>query len=58
MERVNYFIIGAYLNPSSIANYDVATKVPDALKKIFQSFIIVYFPSLAKLFSREIKSRL
>lgn len=50
--RVNYFIIGAYLSPASIANYDVATKVPDALKKIFQSFIIVYFPSLAKLFSQ------
>ncbi len=50
--RVNIFIIGAYLSPVSIANFDVATKVPDALKKIFQSFIIVYFPNLAKLFSQ------
>lgn len=49
--RMNIFIIAAYLNPASIANYDVATKVPVALKKIFQSFIIVYFPNLSKLFS-------
>ncbi len=49
--RSNIFIIGAFMNPSSVANYDVANKVPIALKKIFQSFIIVYFPNLAKLFS-------
>jgi O-antigen/teichoic acid export membrane protein len=49
--RMNIFIIGAYLNPAAIANFDVASKVPVALKKIFQSFIIVYFPNLAKLFS-------
>lgn len=49
--RSNIFIIGAYLNPSSVANFDVANKVPIALKKIFQSFIIVYFPNLSKLFS-------
>ena len=50
--RMNIFIIGLYLNPSSVANYDVASKVPQALKKIFSSFIIVYFPNLAKLFSQ------
>jgi O-antigen/teichoic acid export membrane protein len=50
--RMNIFIIGLYLYPSSVANYDVASKVPQALKKIFSSFIIVYFPNLAKLFSQ------
>lgn len=49
--QMNIFIIGAYLNPASVANYDVATKVSVALKKIFSSFIIVYFPNLATLFS-------
>lgn len=49
--RANIFIIAANLNSASVANYDVASKVPIALKKIFQSFIIVYFPNLAKLFS-------
>lgn len=54
--RANIFVIGLYLNPASVANYDVATKVPVALKGVFQSFIIVYFPNLAKLFSQENKS--
>ena len=49
--RAQIFIIGAYLNPASIANFSVATKVPMALIKIFRSFIVVYFPNLAKLFS-------
>ena len=49
--RAQIFIIGLYLNPVSIAYFSVANKVPMALKKIFQSFIIVYFPSLAKLFA-------
>ena len=53
--QMNIFIIGAYLNPASVANYDVASKVPVALKKIFSSFIIVYFPNLATLFSDDNK---
>ena len=53
--RMNIFVIGLYLNPASIANFDVASKVPEALKKILQSFIIVYFPNLARLFSQDDK---
>ena len=49
--QANIFIIGAYMNPASVANYDVASKVPFALKKILSSFIVVYFPNLATLFS-------
>jgi len=49
--RMNIFVIGAFLSPASVANYDIASKVPVALKKIFSSFIIVYFPNLATLFS-------
>jgi len=50
--RANVFIIGLFLNPLSIANYDVASKIPQALSKIFSSFIVVYFPNLAALFSK------
>lgn len=54
--RANYFIIAAYLNPASVAYYDVAAKIPEAIKKLFDSFILVYFPNLSKLLSRgEIK---
>ncbi len=50
--QVNVFIIGAYLNPVSIASYDVAGKIPTAGKKGFNSFIVVFYPSLSKLFSK------
>ncbi len=49
--KMNIFIIGAYLNPASIANFDIARKVPVALGKIFGAFRIVYFPNLVTLFS-------
>ncbi|GIK59819.1 MAG: oligosaccharide flippase family protein [Ignavibacteriota bacterium] len=50
--QVNIFIISAYLNPVSIANYDVAGKIPQASAKGFQSFIIVFYPNLARLLSK------
>jgi O-antigen/teichoic acid export membrane protein len=49
--QVNIFIISAYLNPVSIANYDVAGKIPQASAKGFQSFIIVFYPNLSRLLS-------
>lgn len=54
-DRVNIFIIGAYLNTASIALYDVASRIPEALKRIYQSFIVVYFPNLSKLFAKDNK---
>lgn len=51
-ERVNIFLIGAFVNPASVALYDIAQKIPMGLDKIFQSFIIVYFPNLSNLFSQ------
>lgn len=50
--QMNIFIIGAYLNPVSIANYDVAGKIPQASAKGFQSFIIVFYPNLSRLLSK------
>ncbi len=54
-DRVNIFIIGAYLNTASIALFDVAGRIPDACKRIYQSFIIVYYPNISKLFSQNNK---
>jgi O-antigen/teichoic acid export membrane protein len=50
-DRVNLLIIAAFLTPVSVAFYDVANKVPEALKRVFHSFIIVFFPNISKLFS-------
>ena len=47
--RSNLFIIGIFLTPTSVAFYDIASKIPEALKKIFNSFILVYFPSISRL---------
>ncbi len=49
--RINILVIGAYLNPASIANFSVANKLPTAFAKVFSSFLIVYFPNLVKLFA-------
>lgn len=49
--QINVLIISSYLNPVSIAEYDVAGKIPQASAKGFQSFIIVFFPNLSKLLS-------
>lgn len=50
--QMNIFIISAYLTPVSIANYDVAGKIPQASAKGFQSFIIVFYPNLSRLLSK------
>jgi len=50
-DRVSIFIVGAYLTPISVAYFDVAGRIPDAMKRVFGSFTIVFFPNMAKLFS-------
>lgn len=53
--RINIFIIGIYLNSASIALYNVAGRIPEALKRLLKSFILVYFPNLSILFSKNDK---
>ncbi len=50
-DRVSIFIVGAYLTPISVAYFDVAGRIPEAMKRVFASFTIVFFPNMAKLFS-------
>ncbi len=54
--RVNLFIIGALMNPVSVAYYDVGAKFSEALKKMLNSFILVFFPNLSNLFSKGDKA--
>jgi stage V sporulation protein B len=54
--RVNLFIIGFLMNPVSVAYYDVGAKVSEALKKMLNSFILVFFPNLSNLFSKGDKA--
>lgn len=55
-ERLNTFVIGAYLNPSSVALFDISGTVPRALKKMTDSFMVVFFPNITRLFSNENKT--
>jgi len=50
-DRSSTFLIGALLNPASVAAYEVALKIPDGFMRLFSSFIIVYFPGISKLFA-------
>jgi O-antigen/teichoic acid export membrane protein len=52
MTRLNLFIVGAMLNPVSVAYFDVGGKVADALKRASDSFILVFFPQLSNLISK------
>lgn len=54
-ERVNFFIMGIYLAPVSIANFEVATKIPMGLMTMFRAFIVVYFPNSSNLVSSGCK---
>ena len=47
--RINIFLIGIFLNPVSIALYDIAAKIPEGVDRMFKSFIVVYFPNFSKL---------
>lgn len=51
-DRSSTFLIGALLNPVSVAAYEIAFKIPDGFMRLFNSFIVVYFPSLSNLFAK------
>ena len=48
-EGVTVLLLGALLAPSSVALYAIATKIPDALGRVLQSLLVVYFPSMSEL---------
>ncbi len=47
--RTNTFIISGYLGVVAVANYDVSGKLTSAANKLYTSFLLVFFPSLAGL---------
>ncbi|MEW6030132.1 MAG: flippase [Chloroflexota bacterium] len=51
-DRSSTFLIGALLNPTSVAAFEVALKIPDGFMRLFNSFIVVYFPNLSNLFAK------
>lgn len=54
-DKINIFMIAAFLTPVSIASYDVANRIPESLKRIFAAFTIVFFPGMTRLISENNK---
>jgi O-antigen/teichoic acid export membrane protein len=47
--RIDTILIGALLGTVGVAYYEVARRIPDAVGRLFQSFVTVYFPFMSKL---------
>ena len=47
--RVSVLLVGGLLTPLSVAMYEMATKIPDGFGRLFNSLIVVYFPSMSEL---------
>ncbi|MEZ4703480.1 MAG: oligosaccharide flippase family protein [Rhodothermales bacterium] len=47
--RTSVLLIGGLLTPISVAMYEVASKVPEGFGRLFNSLIVVYFPSMSEL---------
>jgi O-antigen/teichoic acid export membrane protein len=50
--KVDRFMIGAMISSAGLASYEIATKVPEMMRRIFESFRNVYFPNISHLFSK------
>ena len=51
--KIDRFIIAATMNPISVAYYEVAAKIPDNSRIMYQSFQSVYFPTMSELYSSK-----
>ena len=47
--KADSFIIGGFLGTAQIATYEIARKIPDSLEMLYNSFVQVYFPIVAKV---------
>lgn len=54
-DKSSVFLINYFLDPLSIALYEVALKLPEGFMRVFRSFITVYFPSISALFAQDKK---
>jgi O-antigen/teichoic acid export membrane protein len=47
--RVQTFILGAFGGPSAVALFAVASRIPEALQQVAESYMAVYFPKMTAL---------
>jgi O-antigen/teichoic acid export membrane protein len=49
--RIDTIMIAAFLGPAEIALYEVARKIPDYLRNLYEPFISVYYPVFGKQYA-------
>ncbi len=55
--RVHVFLLGLLAGPASVAFYEVAARIPDALQRLFEAFTAVYYPTMSALLSEGNRRR-
>jgi len=50
--RIYALIIAGFLGPASLALFEVASRIPEHLQRVFGAFRSVFFPQIAELFSK------
>ncbi|MBN1450857.1 MAG: flippase [Anaerolineales bacterium] len=55
--RIDTLVIGILLTPADIANYEIARRIPDTLRSMFEAFGSVYFPFISTLFKDKDSAR-
>jgi len=52
-KKVDRFMLGAMMNPTGVAYYEIASKIPENSRRMYQSFQSVFFPHMSELFSKN-----
>jgi O-antigen/teichoic acid export membrane protein len=55
--RINLLLVGAFTGPSGVAYLNVASRIPNALFRLAQSYLAVYFPTVTELLANEKRDR-
>jgi O-antigen/teichoic acid export membrane protein len=51
--RVDVLLLGVFAGPTGVAFYNIAATIPSALIRLAQSYIAVFFPTMASLISEN-----
>ena len=49
LRRVDILLLAAIAGPTSVAYYSVAARIPDALQRMSEAYIAVYFPTISSM---------
>jgi O-antigen/teichoic acid export membrane protein len=49
LRRVDILLLAAIAGPTSVAFYSVAARIPDALQRMSEAYIAVYFPTMSSM---------